>query len=260
VSRAAGRRQTMTMPGLQKRVVVVTGGSRGIGRAICLAFADAGTRVYVNYTASADQAEETKKQVEARGGSAACIQADVSREADVTALFKTVVAESGRIDVLVNNAGISRDGLVPRMSGADWDDVMAVNLRGAFFCIKAASRQMLKQRGGRIISITSVVGFSGNAGQANYAAAKAGLAGLTRSVALEFASRNITVNAVAPGLVNTDMAAGLSDQDRERIAEKIPLGRMGTPDDVAGVVTFLASDAAAYITGQVIHVNGGLYI
>ncbi|MFZ5563815.1 MAG: 3-oxoacyl-[acyl-carrier-protein] reductase [Thermodesulfobacteriota bacterium] len=250
----------MTTSGEERRVVVVTGGSRGIGRSVCLAFADPATRVYVNYAASAGQAEETRRLVEARGGAASCICADVSKESDVAALFKTVVAESGRIDVLVNNAGIARDGLVPRMSEADWDDVMAANLKGAFFCIKAASRQMLRQRGGRIITISSVVGFSGNAGQANYAASKAGLMGLTRSVALEFASRNITVNAVAPGLIATDMAAGLSDPERERIAERIPLGRLGTPDDVAGVVAFLASDAAAYITGQVIHVNGGMYM
>lgn len=250
----------MTTSGQERRVVVVTGGSRGIGRAVCLAFADAATRVYVNYASSSDQAEETKRLVEARGGSASCIRADVSGESDVAALFKTVVSESGRIDVLVNNAGIARDGLVPRMGEADWDDVLAVNLKGAFLCIKAASRQMLRQRGGRIINVSSVVGLSGNAGQANYAASKAGLLGLTKSVALEFASRNITVNAVAPGLIDTDMAAGLSAEDRERIAEKIPLGRMGTSDDVAGVVAFLASDAAAYITGQVIHVNGGMYM
>lgn len=249
------------MPGDQReRVVVVTGGSRGIGRAICVALADQSTHVYINYVSSTASALETEEIIKSRGGSASSVRADVSRAEAVKDLFKTVISERGRIDVLVNNAGITRDGLVPRMKESDWDDVLAVNLRGTFLCIRAASRQMLKQRSGRIINITSVVGVSGNAGQSNYAASKAGIIGLTKSVASEFASRNITVNAVAPGLIETDMTGGLDSYTHERIAKLVPAGRMGKPEEVAAAVAFLASDEAAYITGQVIHVNGGIYM
>lgn len=242
------------------RVVVVTGGARGIGRAICTAFARENTCIYLNYSASADAAAETVAQVQAKGGTAMAIRADVASEKEVGAFIKTVLEQSGRIDVLVNNAGISRDGLIPRMKEADWDAVLDVNLKGAFLCIKAVSRQMLKQRYGRIINISSIVGLSGNAGQTNYAASKAGLIGLTKAVASELASRNITVNAVAPGLINTDMIDDLSDDARKKIADQIPLGRLGTPADVAEAVVFLASPGADYITGQVLGINGGLYM
>ncbi|MDY6905513.1 MAG: 3-oxoacyl-[acyl-carrier-protein] reductase [Thermodesulfobacteriota bacterium] len=243
-----------------KRIVVVTGGARGIGRAICLAFADAGFHVYFNYQADADAAAETETLVRKRGGQATAMRVDVADETAVKTFFKDIVAASGRVDVLVNNAGITRDGLIAMMKEADWCDVLDVNLKGAFHCIKAVSRQMIKQRYGRIINISSVVGVSGHAGQANYAASKAGLIGLTTSAAAEFASRNITVNAVAPGFIDTDMTKGFSEKARTQLVEKIPLGRMGTPDDVAPMVVFLASDAAAYITGQVMHVNGGIYM
>ncbi|MEW6078584.1 MAG: 3-oxoacyl-[acyl-carrier-protein] reductase [Thermodesulfobacteriota bacterium] len=243
-----------------QRVVVVTGGARGIGRAVCLALAVRGTHVYFNYSRSLSAAQETEVLIRKQGGQATAVAADVSKENEVKDFFGAIVDESGRLDVLVNNAGITRDGLIPRMSEQDWDDVLAVNLKGAFLCMKAASRQMLRQRSGRIINISSVVGLTGNPGQANYAASKAGLIGLTRSVAAEFASRNITVNAVAAGLIHTDMTAVLSAEEKKGITEKIPLGRIGEPEDVAGVVAFLASDQAAYITGQVIHVNGGLYM
>ncbi|MDY6825054.1 MAG: 3-oxoacyl-[acyl-carrier-protein] reductase [Thermodesulfobacteriota bacterium] len=243
-----------------KRIVVVTGGARGIGRAICLAFAGADTHVYLNYVSDAAAAEETERLVRENGGEATAACVDVSREQPVKAFFKEIVAASGRIDVLVNNAGITRDALIPMMKEAAWDDVMDVNLKGAFHCIKAVSRQMIKQRYGRIINISSVVGASGHAGQANYAAAKSGLMGLTKSAAAEFAARNITVNAVAPGFIETDMTATFSAEARAQLADRIPLGRIGTPADVASMAVFLASDAAAYITGQVIHVNGGIYM
>jgi len=243
-----------------ERVVVVTGGARGIGRAICRAFAAPGTHVCFNYLSASEAARQTEEEIAERGGRSTAMQADVTSEAEMRDFFSAVADTAGRLDVLVNNAGITRDGLVPRMKEADWDDVMAVNLKGAFFCIKAASRQMLNQRQGRIINIGSVVGQTGNAGQANYAAAKAGLIGLTRSVALEFASRNITANAIAAGLIRTDMAETLTAEKQAALESQIPLGRMGRPEEVAAVALFLASEAAAYITGQVIAVNGGLYM
>ncbi len=243
-----------------ERVIVVTGGARGIGRAVCAAFAEKETHIYFNYLSAADAAAETVAMVKKNGGKATAVRADVSREKEVSDFFQNIGKQSGRIDVLVNNAGISRDKLVPRMKEEDWNAVLDVNLKGAFFCIKAASRQMLRQRSGRIINISSVVGLSGNRGQANYASAKAGLLGLTKSVAAEFASRNITVNAVAPGYISTDMTADLAAEDREQIAGMIPLGRLGEADDVAMAVVFLASPAADYITGQVLNVNGGLYM
>ncbi len=243
-----------------QRTVVVTGGARGIGRAICLALAERDTHIYFNYSKSLTEARKTVQLVGEKGGRATAVAADVAVEEEVKHFFSTVIGETERLDVLVNNAGITRDGLVPRMSEQDWEAVLGVNLKGAFFCIKAALRPMIRQRSGRIINISSVVALTGNPGQANYAAAKAGLIGLTRSVAAEYASRQITVNAVAAGLINTDMTAALSADEKRAIAERIPLGRMGEPDDVAAVVAFLASARAAYITGQVIHVNGGLYM
>ena len=238
------------------KLALVTGASRGIGRAVALALAGEGAEVVVNYASSPDAAEAVVAEIQAIGGSAYALQADVADEASVEDLFKTVLKRSGRIDVLVNNAGITRDGLLMRMKTEDWQAVINLNLTGVFLCTRAVTRPMLKQRSGRIINITSVVGLMGNAGQANYAAAKAGVVGLTRSSAKEMASRGITVNAVAPGFIATDMT---KDLEADAILAAIPLGRFGTPDQVAGTVRFLAADpAAAYITGQVLQVDGGM--
>lgn len=245
-----------SLASLDGQTALVTGASRGIGRAVALALAGEGAEVVVNYASSSDAAEAVVAEIQAIGGSAYALQADVADEASVEDLFKTVLKRSGRIDVLVNNAGITRDGLLMRMKTEDWQAVINLNLTGVFLCTRAVTRPMLKQRSGRIINITSVVGLMGNAGQANYAAAKAGVVGLTRSSAKEMASRGITVNAVAPGFIATDMT---KDLEAEAILAAIPLGRFGTPDQVAGTVRFLAADpAAAYITGQVLQVDGGM--
>lgn len=243
-----------------KRTVVITGGSKGIGRAICLSFAGPDTCIYFNYSSSSAAAAETERLIADTGGRAIGLRVNVASENEVTVFFKKIVDETGRIDVLVNNAGITRDGLLVRMKEKDWDDVIDTNLKGAFNCMKIAGKTMMKQRYGRIINITSVVGVIGNPGQANYVASKAGLIGLTKAVAKELASRGITVNAVAPGYVETDMTASLSDKARDALIDRIPLGRVGKPEDVAAVVAFLASESAGYLTGQVIHVNGGMYI
>ncbi|GBC61474.1 3-oxoacyl-[acyl-carrier-protein] reductase [Desulfonema ishimotonii] len=243
-----------------KRTVVVTGGSKGIGRAICLALAGPESRIYFNYASDSHGAEETEKQVRDAGGEAVAVKVDVASGEAVKAFFDRVLDETGRVDVLVNNAGITRDGLIMRMKEQDWDDVMAVNLRGTFHCSKIVSKAMLRQRSGRIINISSVVGVTGNPGQANYVAAKAGIIGLTKALARELASRGITVNAVAPGYVETDMTADLADRAKDAMISQVPLGRAGTPEDIAATVAFLASDQAAYITGQVIHVSGGMYM
>ncbi len=248
------------MSGSDKRVVWVTGGSRGIGRAICLAFANADTHVYFNFSSASDAAAETEKLVTEAGGTATGAQVNVASEKDVIDFVERILNESGRIDVLVNNAGITRDGLIVRMKETDWDDVLNTNLKGAFNCIKAVSKSMIKQRSGRIINVSSVVGVSGNPGQANYVASKAGIIGLAKAVAKELASRGITVNVVAPGYIETDMTASLTDKAIEAMVASIPLGRAGKAEDVAAVVAFLASDQAAYITGQVIHVSGGMYM
>ena len=241
---------------LDGQTALVTGGGRGIGRAIALALGDAGAEVVVNYSSSAAAAEEVVTTIKAAGGQAYALQANVSVEEDVDGLIKTVLERSGRLDVLVNNAGITRDGLLMRMKTSDWQSVIDLNLSGVFLCTRAVARPMLKQKSGRIINITSVVGLMGNAGQANYAAAKAGVIGLTRSTAKELASRGITVNAVAPGFIATDMT---KDLDADSILKDIPLGTFGTQEQVAGAVRFLAADsAAAYITGQVLQVDGGM--
>ncbi|MBW2040446.1 MAG: 3-oxoacyl-[acyl-carrier-protein] reductase [Deltaproteobacteria bacterium] len=250
----------------ETQVVVVTGGSRGIGRAICLEFAAPGTRIFFNYFNPADpqgeraHAEKTETLVKGAGGWAKSQSVNVASENSVKTFFDTVMHEAGRIDVLVNNAGITRDKLLMRMTEADWDAVMDVNLKGAFHCTRFAGRAMVNQRSGRIINIASIVGIIGNPGQANYVASKAGIIGLTKTAAREFAQRGVTVNAVAPGFIETDMTAVLSEKVRTEMMAQIPLGRAGQPEDVAHAVAFLASEQAAYITGQVIHVSGGMYI
>jgi 3-oxoacyl-[acyl-carrier protein] reductase len=241
---------------LAGQVALVTGASRGIGAAIARELAAAGATVVVNYASSPEAAQSVVAGIEASGGKAWAHQANVAQEDQVEAMVKAVLEREGRLDVLVNNAGITRDGLLMRMKTADWQSVINLNLTGVFLCTRAVSRAMLKARSGRIINITSVVGLMGNPGQANYSAAKAGVIGLTRSNAAEFAARGVTVNAVAPGFIESDMTAEL---DKEPILRAIPLGRMGTSAEVAGAVCFLASDpAAAYMTGQVLQVDGGM--
>jgi 3-oxoacyl-[acyl-carrier protein] reductase len=239
-------------------VALVTGASRGIGRAIAWALAERGATVIA--AARSDHARTVADDLVGAGHRAEAASLDVTDASSVTNTVADVLDRFGRIDILVNNAGITRDQLLLRMKRDDWDAVMATNLTAAFTCAQAVIKPMIKQRAGRIVNITSVVGQSGNAGQANYAASKAGLIGLTKALALEVASRNITVNAVAPGLIETDMTKGLAGGAHEEWAERIPLKRLGTPEDVAGAVVFLASDEAAYITGQVLSVNGGMYL
>jgi 3-oxoacyl-[acyl-carrier protein] reductase len=244
----------------QKRVVVVTGASRGIGRAIAVALAAPGAEIIVNYQAGADAAEETARAVRARGAGAHPVRFNVADGEEVRAAFKDIVSQHQRLDVLVNNAGITRDNLVAIMKPAEWDDVLNTNLKGVFLCSQAAVKPMMKQRYGRIVNLTSVVGMIGNAGQCNYAAAKAGILGFTKSLARELVSRNITVNAVAPGYIETDMTSGMPEKAREALLAQIPAGRPGTPEEIAAAVQFLVSDGAGYITGQVIHVNGGMFM
>lgn len=245
---------------LDGKVAIVTGGSRGIGRAISQRLAAMGALVYINYVSRPDAAEETRKIIEENGGKAAIVQFDVADGEQVQAAFKQVVAEAGSIDILINNAGITRDGLMARMKDSDWDDVLTTNLKGAFLCAKAASKPMMKKKWGRIVNISSVVGFSGNAGQVNYASAKAGLSGLTKSVAREFASRNITVNSVAPGYIVTEMTEAMTEEAQAKIKSEIPMASLGTPEDVAGAVAYLVSEDGRYVTGQTLHVNGGMYM
>jgi 3-oxoacyl-[acyl-carrier protein] reductase len=240
------------------RVALVTGAARGIGRAIACALARPGLILYLNDVVIGAEAEAARNEVAAQGADARLLQFNVADTAAVQAGIDKIMSESGRLDLLVNNAGITRDNLVMRMKEEDWDRVLEVNLKGAFNCIRAAAKPMVKQRSGRIINISSVVGAMGNAGQANYVASKAGLIGLTKAVARELASRNITVNAVAPGFIETEMTAALPEKVRAEMLAQIPLNRFGTPEEVAQAVLFLAGDAAAYITGQVLHVNGGM--
>jgi len=243
---------------LDGKVAMVTGASRGIGRSVAIALAKAGAKVIINYAGNVAAAQEVKDIIEAAGGQSIIVQADVASDEAVGAMVKETMDTFGQIDILVNNAGITRDNLLMRMKEGDWDAVMNTNLKGVFVCTKAVSRVMMKQKSGKIINMTSVVGIMGNAGQANYAAAKAGVIGFTKSMAKELASRGITVNAVAPGFINTDMTAVLSEQLKDELATKIPIGRLGSPEDVAASVLFLVSDAANYITGQTLNVDGGM--
>jgi len=243
---------------LTGKVAVVTGSSRGIGRAIALLLARQGAKVVVNSSKSPESAEAVAQEIRAAGGEAIVVVADVSKQEEAERLIKAAVDAYGRLDILVNNAGTTRDQLLLRMTEEEWDAVMDLNLKGTFFCTKAAMRPMLRARGGRIINITSVAGLAGNAGQANYAASKAGIVGFTKSVAREVASRNITCNAVAPGYVPTALTNVLPDDLKQKAQEAIPLGRFGTPEEVAAAVVFLASDEASYITGQCLSVDGGM--
>ena len=243
---------------MARRLALVTGGSRGIGRAIALTLGKNGCDIAVNYNASAEAAEALCEELAALGARASAFRADVSDRTQVEALFKAVEAGMGPVEILVNNAGITRDNLLMRMKPEEWDAVLAANLSSAFYCTKEAIRGMAKARWGRIVSIASVVGLIGNAGQANYSASKAGLIGFSRSVAREYAARGVTVNVVAPGFIGTDMTGVLKEQVREAILGQIPLGRMGSPEDVARAVAFFASEESSYVTGQVLAVDGGM--
>lgn len=241
------------------RVVVITGGSRGIGRAVALKFAqEQATLIIVHYDPDDTAANETMNMISKIGSKVESHKVDISSYSDANALFKEILSRYGKVDALINNAGITRDTLLMRMSEEDWDRVIRINLKSVFNCTQAVIRAMVKQRQGRIVNISSVVGQIGNAGQANYAASKAGIMGFTKTVAREVAARGITVNAVAPGFIDTEMTSSLPDQVKEAFLQQIPVGRVGTPEDVAGTVYWLCSEDASYITGQTIHVNGGM--
>ena len=246
----------MTLTG---KTALVTGAAQGIGRDIALALATDGADVAI-CDVNLEAAQKTASDIEAKGRKSLALKANVASSADVTAMIDQVVEKFGKIEILVNNAGITRDGLILRMKDEDWDLVLSINLKGSFMCTKAALKYMSKQRSGTIINIASIVGAMGNAGQANYVASKAGLIGLTKTIAREYANRGITANAVAPGFIDTAMTQALSENVRTELAKQIPMGKLGTPADVANAVRFLASPWASYITGQVIHVNGGMYM
>lgn len=243
---------------LQGKNALVTGSSRGIGRAIALELAAQGANVVVNYAGSEAKAQTVVEEIEKLGVKSFKVQANVAKETDVKSMIKEVIDQFGTIDILVNNAGVTKDNLLIRMKEEEFDEVIDINLKGVFLCMKTAARHMMKQRYGKIINVASIVGVSGNPGQANYVAAKAGVIGLTKSTAQELASRNILVNAVAPGFITTDMTDLLTDKQQEAILANIPLGKLGSSEDVANVVRFLASDDANYITGQTIHIDGGM--
>ncbi|MDR0137333.1 beta-ketoacyl-ACP reductase [Bacillus sp. HMSC76G11] len=243
---------------VEGKVALVTGASRGIGRAIALELAQNGANVAVNYAGSEAKANEVVDEIKALGREAFAVQADVSDSEAVAAMVKATVEQFGRLDILVNNAGITKDNLLMRMKDSEWDDVININLKGVFLTTKAVTRQMMKQRQGRIINIASIVGVSGNPGQANYVAAKAGVIGLTKTAAKELSSRNITVNAIAPGFITTDMTDKLTEEVKTEMLKQIPLARFGEPSDISNAVTFLASDKSSYITGQTIHIDGGM--
>lgn len=245
---------------LEGKKALVTGASRGIGRAIAVALAEAGADVAINYSGSEAAAAETAKAVEAHGRRAIILKANVGKSDEFEAMVKEVVDQFGSIDILVNNAGITRDNLIMRMKEEEFDQVIETNLKGVFNGIKAVTRPMMKQRAGRIINISSVVGVLGNPGQANYVAAKAGVIGLTKSSARELASRGITVNCIAPGFIQTEMTDKLSSEMKESLSKQIPLSRLGAAEDIAAAVRFLASDAASYMTGQTVHIDGGMYM
>jgi 3-oxoacyl-[acyl-carrier protein] reductase len=245
---------------LEGKVALVTGASRGIGRAIALELARQGADVAVNYAGNEVAAREVADEIVKLGRRAIIIKANVAEAGEVEAMVKQTIDELGKVDILVNNAGITRDNLLMRMKEEEFDEVIATNLKGVFNCIKAVTRPMMKAREGRIINISSVVGVMGNAGQANYVAAKAGVIGMTKSVARELASRGITVNAVAPGFITTDMTDVLGEETKDALLGQIPLARLGKPEDIANMVAFIASDKASYITGQVFHVDGGMYM
>lgn len=244
---------------LKGKTALVTGAAQGIGREIALALARAGSDVVIS-DVNLEKAEETAKEISAIGVKTLALKANVANFSEVEEMINKTTERFGRIDILVNNAGITRDNLIIRMKEEDWDLVIDINLKGTFNCIKAAIRPMSKQRGGKVINIASIVGVMGNAGQANYVASKAGVIGLTKTVAREYANRGINVNAVAPGFIDTAMTQALSQEVRDNLQKQIPMGRLGTPEDVANAVRFLASDSANYITGQVIHVNGGMWM
>jgi 3-oxoacyl-[acyl-carrier protein] reductase len=240
------------------KAAIVTGASRGIGREIALNLANEGAKVVVNYSGSKDKADEVVALIKNAGGEAFAVQADVSNPDSVKNMIDETIATFGSIDILVNNAGITRDNLLMRMKEDEWDDVININLKGVFLCTKGVTRQMMRQRAGKIVNVASIVGVSGNPGQANYVAAKAGVIGLTKTTAKELATRNINVNAVAPGFITTDMTEILSEDVQKQMLANIPLGKLGSPENVAKTVLFLLSDDAAYITGQTIHVDGGM--
>ncbi|MBU8877798.1 3-oxoacyl-[acyl-carrier-protein] reductase [Bacillus sp. FJAT-29790] len=245
---------------LEGKTALVTGASRGIGREIALELARQGANVAVNYSGSEERANQVVDEIKALGREAFAVRCDVSNGESVASMVKETIDTFGKLDILVNNAGITKDNLLMRMKEDEWDDVININLKGVFLCTKAVSRQMMKQRSGRIINISSIVGTSGNPGQANYVAAKSGVIGLTKTTAMELASRGITVNAIAPGFITTDMTDKLSEEVKDQMLKQIPLAQFGEPSDIANAVVFLASDDSRYMTGQTLHVNGGMFM